>query len=169
MYPYNVPSRHATLPQKEIPSQAVPTRQQRTSTYYCDRKTMELLQEALSDAMQNTEYYNELEKLMKNKTDKTLVRSMYLDEVKQNKLLSEAYKKLTGQQLPSKVTEKKIPSLNILNNLEEQLFDELAAVEFYRQLYFMIPLPDLRDTFFEIITDKQNHAQKLNYLFQKLK
>ena len=51
--------------------------------------------------------------------------------------------------------------------LEETLLQELDEVDFYRNFFLAVPSGQLRDTFFEIITDKQNHVNALTYLFSK--
>ncbi len=40
-------------------------------------------------------------------------------------------------------------------------------ISFYRALLFAMTEADLRNAFFEILTDKQNHAVALSHLYAK--
>ena len=51
--------------------------------------------------------------------------------------------------------------------LEELLLAEMDDISFYRALLFAMTEADLRNAFFEILTDKQNHAVALSHLYAK--
>ena len=51
--------------------------------------------------------------------------------------------------------------------LEELLLAEMDDISFYRALLFAMTEADLRNAFFEILTDKQNHTVALSHLYAK--
>ena len=86
------------------------------------------------------------------------------------KQLREALFLITGQtpEMPSAdQTPSTTEQLQPAEYLEETLLQELDEVDFYRNFFLAVPSGQLRDTFFEIITDKQNHVNALTYLFSK--
>lgn len=99
-----------------------------------------------------------------------MLKSMYLDEKKHLKNLREALFLITGE-TPETPDESQPPStLEVIDPktyLEETLMQELDAADFYRNFFLAVPDGALRDLFFEILTDKQSHANALTYLFSK--
>ena len=99
-----------------------------------------------------------------------MLKSMYLDEKKHLKNLREALFLITGE-TPETPDESQTPStLEVIDPkayLEETLMQELDAADFYRNFFLAVPDGALRDLFFEILTDKQSHANALTYLFSK--
>ena len=86
------------------------------------------------------------------------------------KNLREALFLITGE-TPETPDESQTPStLEVIDPktyLEETLMQELDAADFYRNFFLAVPDGALRDLFFEILTDKQSHANALTYLFSK--
>ena len=97
---------------------------------------------------------------------KEILRQMSLDEQKHYKYLSQIYKQLTGNEPVVQVGKVEI-SGNILEEIAKAFFGELEAVEIYRRLMFLFLNLQIRDMIYEIITDEQAHAAKLNYINTK--
>lgn len=99
-----------------------------------------------------------------------ILKSMALDEQKNGKRLQEIYYTITKRQ-PEKKTPENTPStleeLDPETFLEQMLLSEMDQVNFYRNFLLAIPSGELRDLFFEILTDKQNHVSGLTYLYSK--
>lgn len=164
MYPYN------RNPQKNISIREEHTKNT-TTELASDKRLLSLLELALQETAQLMERYHHLmigtETL---KQSENSVKSMYLDEKKHLKQLREAYYTITNKtpQMPdnkhaytaTEITEPK-------DYLEETLLLEMDCCDFYRNLLLCLKEHDLQDIFFEILTDKQNHANVCCYLYSK--
>lgn len=132
-----------------------------------DRRLMELLTLAREETEQMAERY---QAMMENPdlTEATeLFKPMYLDEQKHKKQLREAMftiTKDTPEEVAATPVEKPADSKQML---EDTLLLEMDDISFYRDLLLNMPDNDLRDIFFEIVTDKQNHCNGLNYIMIK--
>ncbi len=133
-----------------------------------DDKILTMLDEAITDEMKGYEYYKRLQVMFDDK-DKETVRHISLDEMKHRKILEDLYQRISGTKAPTfKVDDIQI-SRNLLVEIAKSIMNEYDDSEFYRKLYFMLENPEYRDMIFEIMTDEQNHAGKLNYLYSKYK
>lgn len=56
---------------------------------------------------------------------------------------------------------------NYLAGVEPTILDELDAYEFYRDIYLASSDHMVRNIFFKALTDENEHAAHLNYLFTK--
>jgi len=130
---------------------------------------IQMLIESIKDETADSQFYDELSNMLDNDDDVKVFHKMICDEKKHMKIFTEIYEILTGSE-PSDEdmkTDKKPVSEDMTKNFSDSLFNELAAVEFYRKLYFVFLNTELRDALFEIITDEQAHAQILNYMYSK--
>lgn len=164
MYPYNIDHSKYSTSSVSASSQNI---QPSKTILPPDKKILAMLEEAFKDEMKDAHIYKELISRQKTKTEAEIVRSIYLDELKHQKLFQEIYERLTGKPMPE--IEISLPALstNLTTAYEKSLFGELDAVEFYRQILFAILDLEIRDMLYEIITDEQKHATEFSYLYAK--
>lgn len=134
-----------------------------------DTKVLTMMDEAITDEMKGYEYYKRLQTMFDDPKDKDTVRHMSLDEMKHRRMVEDLYKDITGKTAPTFKADDIRISRNLLVELANSIMNEYEDVEFYRRLLFMLKNPDYRDRLFEILTDEQSHAGKLNYLYSKYK
>ena len=127
---------------------------------------LDLIKEAICDETRDSIYYEELSRKISNPEDQEILRKIHLDEEKHKKIFSELYKEISGKECEFSFSPKNI-SDNMLQNFSESLISELETVEFYRKILFSFLDLTVTDLMYEIITDEQAHAQKLNYLYSK--
>lgn len=133
-----------------------------------DKYLLEMIEDAAADEIEAAEHYARLAEAAPNEADKNMLRGMHFDELKHYKMLLNMYKALTGHDMMEDKPELEA-SENFLYNIQECFFEELEDVEFYRTLLLAFLNLEIRDWLYEIITDEQNHAQKLNFLYSKYK
>lgn len=111
-------------------------------------------------------FYEKLLPLLKEE-DRSIVNSIMLDETKHYKLLSHIYKLLNNKSPDHKTIKEAEVSGNISKDLSEALLDEAEAVKLYRELMSSAVTEEIKDLFFEIMTDEMMHSTLLNYLYTK--
>jgi rubrerythrin len=126
-----------------------------------------LLTEAMRDEKADSDYYSRLANMGISNDDNKLIYSISLDEKNHFKMLSQIYRELFGEPVPDIAFEQKevldTPSLNF----EKSILSELEGAEFYKPIMFSFLNTKIRDMIYDIITDEQGHAQKMNYLYSK--
>lgn len=166
MYPYNINKyqiKNTSAQSNNIPSQI-------ESTYIQpDKRLLEMITNAISDETISAGYYKKLMEIIQDSSDKEIVRGIYADENKHKKLLDDVYFLLTGGYSPTPTVEIPTPELSFTEDFAKSLLNELEDARFYRELYMAFENPEIKDVFFEIITDEQDHAAKFNYLYSKYK
>ncbi len=167
MYPYNRNSQiYATKIQAK---ESVRSQNGQSALLSSDRRLQELLtlaQQAISQLAQKYEALMEEPALAEAKE---IIKTMYLDEQKHLRRLREVIFTVfsdTEEMQPVETVDAEIPSTG-RELLEELLLTEMDDQNFFRDLFFSMPEEELRDAFFEILTDKQNHCSGLNYLYAK--
>jgi rubrerythrin len=75
---------------------------------------------------------------------------------------------MTGQN-PQIPLPKQPRILSYIDGVKKAIMDELEAYEFYRDIYIANMSPEIRNIFFEALTDENEHAAKFNYIFTKSK
>ncbi len=135
------------------------------------RYVIEMIKEAIKDEKSDGIFYDTIANMLTDENDKKIMYKIHHDEDKHRKMFIEIYEMLTESSVPEDETESadKEVSQNMAENFENALFDEISAVEFYRKLYFIFLNQEIRDALFEIITDEQNHAHIVNYMYSKYK
>ena len=131
-------------------------------------KIINLLEEGILDERHDQEFYKRLSEMAGDATDRDILWSMHLDEMKHEIYMTEIYKHLTDAPLTAEQPQVEVSS-DMLKNFETALFGEISAVSFYRKILFAFADRPTRDTLYEIITDEQRHASFLNYLYAKHK
>lgn len=130
--------------------------------------TPKQLTEAMKGESEARLYYERLIRMAPNKEEAEIISNILEDELKHFKNFKELYKKLTGCE--PVLLQLKCPTFtNYIEGIEKAILDELEAYDFYRDIYLSTRDPYVRDIFFEALTDENEHAAHLNYLFTKNK
>ena len=129
-------------------------------------KTVELIKAAIDDEAANALFYEKLSERLEAE-DKEVAESIISDEAKHRKLLEYIYTLLTGENAAEPEAEAVELSESSADNLNSAISDKVNAVKFYRELMLSAAADEVRDLFFEIMTDNGSHAALLNYLFTK--
>ena len=153
MYPYN---RNTQL----YHSRAKETQAEKPSLLAQDKRLEELLSLARTEATETARKFE------------TLLDRAELSEAgkKHLRLLQEVGFLIFGttpQENEACETEEATEATDTCALLEELLLAEMDDISFYRALLFAMTEADLRNAFFEILTDKQNHAVALSHLYAK--
>lgn len=170
MYPYshkqttNTISNHTQITARE-------TQKSELLALSQDKRFLSLLQIAMDETKQLAERYHKLmAQTEENSAASALLQSMYLDEKKHLRQLREAMFLITGS-TPEYTTEEQpiydTPSTSLAEYLEETFLTELGSADFHRNFLLIVPEGDIRDLFFEIFSDKQEHTNILTYLLCK--
>lgn len=162
MYPYNL--QQNKVGDKEIKIMADEKNDEMNNK--ADEKILDMLIIALKNENEDKNYYKSLMERVSNEEDAKIINQISLDEKKHYNYLMQIYKRLTGQTLSLEDEQVKLQD-NLVDNFAKSIFDEIEAVEFYRRLMFIFLDLQIRDMIYEIITDEQAHATKMNYLFSK--
>ena len=136
-----------------------------------DKRLQELLSLATAQAEDTVTAWESLLQSDALTEAENILNTMYLDGKKHLRILQDAGFLIFGEapQKSSKTTNAKddTEAKDTAAALEELLLSEMDDVSFYRALLFAMPQGELWDSFFEILTDKQNHATGLSYLYAK--
>lgn len=166
MYPYHTNTR---LYNKKQPASRLQTRNRQEAPLSSDRRLYELLLLALEQTAKTEQQYAALAAEDALADAEELLRTMQIDEKKHRRILREILFTIYGaEELPAEIaaeaSEAAAPAETLL---EELLLAELDEVGFYRDLLFAMESMELRDFFYEIISNKQNHTAALNHLYAK--
>ena len=138
-----------------------------------DRKLLEMLIQAAAGEAAAANFYKDLSFKINNEADRKIVYDTSLDEVKHRRMFEELYHSLSGTHMPPYEAVEPGAADHAHSSLPDifadRIKDELADVEFYRQIMFALHTMEFRDILFEIITDEMRHAQLFNYLYAKYK
>ena len=154
MYPYN---RNTQL----YHSRAKETQAEKPSLLAQDKRLEELLSLARTEATETTRKFETLLDRAELSEAGQILRTMYLDGKKHLRLLQEVGFLIFGP------TPQEKEATDTCALLEELLLAEMDDISFYRALLFAMTEADLRNAFFEILTDKQNHTVALSHLYAK--
>ncbi len=137
---------------------------------YPNKYITELLKDALQSEAMTEAFYEKLAADVSDIDDKERLKQMSLDESKHYNMLSEIYDTLTGDafELEKENKENKEES-SVPDRIAGAIDKELASVEMYRPILFALENPGFKNYLQEIITDEQNHAARLNYMYSKNK
>lgn len=125
-----------------------------------------LIEEYISHEIEDMNYYNNLSRNVTDIEDKRILKEIAIDEEKHSKMLTDLYTEINGSN-PNHNEENTGGNSSLLNALAKRIEEETKAVENYRVLLFAFDKPKYKNMITEIITDEQNHAAKLNYLYSK--
>ncbi len=161
MYPY-------FSSKKSIPKPVFAREAEKTHSLITENnsKLLQIIEDSIKDEMKDQLFYERLMDFL-NDEDKEIANSMALDEIKHQKLLSHIYKLLGGSEPPKFEADEVVLKGSAPENISDAILDEAEAAKFYRELMLSSENGDIRDIFFEIMTDEANHAALGNYLFTK--
>lgn len=170
MYPYNTNTRLSA--KKQPATTRLQSRAQQDTPLATDRRLHELLLIALEQTEKTEQQYAALlaEEALADAAD--TLRTMQIDEKKHQRILREIlfaiYGTADAEDTPESpdTGETDVPE-SLADFLETLLFAEMDEVGFYRELLFAMEEQELRDFFYEIISNKQNHATALQHLYAK--
>jgi rubrerythrin len=127
----------------------------------------DLLIDAMKDERYDRAKYKVMMDRVKNEKVKEQIRFAFEDEGKHYKMFQYIFYQFTGKEIDIPVPEvEKFDE--IIDAIESSINGELQAVEQYRKIQSKLPTVGLRDMLFEIITDEQEHATRLTYVFNLL-
>lgn len=184
MYPYNMKARSNPNSEEikkestEIKSESVETESQEVTTQesvrpITNKYVLEMIEEAIEDEREDAEEYKKFAEKFQDKEDKDIIRNIYMDELKHEKMMKDIYYQLTGEKYQDNDSSTQSAEAaayeNMSGELSKRIMAELDGAEFYRKLYYTFLTLEIRDILFEIMTDELIHAQKLNYLYSKYK
>lgn len=136
-----------------------------------DKHFLSLLQIAMDETKQLAGRYHKLiTQIEANSPATSLLQSMYLDEKKHLRQLREAMFLITGSTSEYPTEEQPVSDISAMplaEYLEETFLTELGSADFHRNFLLIVPEGDLRDLFFEIFSDKQEHTNILTHLLCK--
>ena len=121
---------------------------------------------AMKGEAEARKYYKRLMGMAPNEKEEDIIEHFYEDETKHLSKFRMLFEMITGKE--PELGNVKPPEFDgYLEGVEQALLDELEAYEFYRDIYLSSNNPIVRDTFFEALTDENEHAAHLNYLYTK--
>jgi rubrerythrin len=133
-----------------------------------DRKLMDLLKEAMTDEKKDHRKYKNMIDMTDNKEIIDQIRHAYEDEAKHYEMFQEIYEELAGRNVQV-ITPEPEHQDRLIDAVKSSISDELYAVELYREIRAMLRGKKYRNMLFEIITDEQEHATRLVYLYAMLR
>ena len=136
---------------------------------YPNKFLTELIEDALNEEVKDNDFYDGLAAEISDIDDKNKLKQMSLDEKKHYNMLKEIYEKLTGKEFSPQKEADKNEAESIVKSIENAIDKELESVEMYRPILFALENPAFKNYLQEIITDEQNHAARLNYMYSKYK
>lgn len=124
-----------------------------------------LLIKAMQGEQDAIAYYEQLHRMTSDKQDMDLIQGIHDDEIKHYNMFANLYYRMTGQ-MP--YTQPKQPQIDSFSaGVKQSVMDELEAYEFYRDIYLANNNPEVKNIFFEAMTDENEHAVKHNYMYTK--
>lgn len=136
---------------------------------YPNKYLTELIKDALNEEVKENGFYDNLAAKINDIDDKNKLKQMSLDEKKHYNMLKEMYEKLSGEKFTPQEKAEESKDENTVKSIEKAIEKELEAVEIYRPILFALENPAFKNYLQEIITDEQNHAARLNYMYSKYK
>lgn len=136
---------------------------------YSNKFVLELIKDSINDELMVNKFYSDLANSIRDIDDKKMIEQMSLDENKHYKMFMDIYNKLTNEEYTPENIEYQNISLDIISNIINSIKGELSSVEAYRPILFALENQQFKNYLTEIITDEQNHAARLNYMYSKYK
>lgn len=136
---------------------------------YSNKFVLELIKDGINEEPIVSKYYSELANSMRDIDDRKMLEQMSLDEKKHYEMLRDIYTKLTNEEYTPKDIDLMPIDKDLVKNIINSIKAELDTVEAYRPILFALENQQFKNYLTEIITDEQNHAAKLNYMYSKYK
>lgn len=136
---------------------------------YSNKFVLELIKDSINDELIVNKFYSDLANSIRDVDDKKMIEQISLDENKHYKMFMDIYNKLTNEEYTPENIEYQNISSNFISNIVNSIKGELSSVEAYRPILFALENQQFKNYLTEIITDEQNHAARLNYMYSKYK
>lgn len=138
------------------------------STITMHKSLLDLLEEAMKDEKYDRAKYKMMMNAAKNEKIRKQIEFAYEDEGKHYRMFQQIYFRISGK--TAEIPEPNVKSYDrFIDAVEDSINDELEAVELYRKIRALLPTRQLRDAVYEIITDEQEHAARLIYIYSMIK
>lgn len=126
------------------------------------------LMKAMRGEAEARKYYKKLMGMATDEKEADIIEHLYEEETKHLSKFRMLFEMITGKE--PEVSSVKSPDFDSYQDgVEQAILDELDAYEFYRDIYLAGNNPIVRDIFFEALTDENEHAAHLNYIYTKNK
>lgn len=122
----------------------------------------------LRDQAAAQRFYRSLEESTELPFAKEALRHAREDEVKHYRMLSGLYREVTGRPYQAPPPTPPATYASLREGLVAAIRDELGAYEAYRDQYLKASDPNIRDLFFELMTDEIEHAVRFSTALQLL-
>ncbi len=162
MYPYYTQNKEEKAKTLALSSKAEVSANKDDEDF--SKYVLQMILSAIEQENYDMMYYNQLLNYTTDEEEKEVLRRIYLDDIKHFNLLKELYKCLTDEPISFDYDEIEIGD-NITKEFKNSFEQKLENVELYRNILKSFLDTCIRDMLFEIITDEQMHAQKLNNLY----
>ncbi len=136
---------------------------------YSNKYVLELIKDAIDDELKVGDFYSALSASVRDIDDSKMLGEICLDERKHMKMLEDVYNKLAEEDYMPKTSDEPALADDYIKNIESAISGEIKSAEGYRPLLFALENQQLKNYITEIMTDEQNHAAKLNYIYSKNK
>lgn len=137
---------------------------------YPNKYITELVKDVLKVKEKTIHFYENLAEDVSDIDDKEKLRQICLDENKHYNMLKDMYNKMADNSYePDNLKEENSEKDNVLNRIAAAIDKELESVEVFRPILFALENPLFKNYLQEIITDEQNHAARLNFMYSKNK
>jgi len=154
MYPYN--SRNSKL---NISSREDASKNIIIPSGYKDERLINMVKTAIFNEVVSGEKYMAYSNMIENERSKQILRTIYLDELKHQKMFEDMYYMLTGE----------TPEIEDIGEIEvgedflmNKFCEEEANLKFYAQIHNSATDPEIRDMMLEILFDETSHPSKIN-------
>lgn len=125
-----------------------------------------LIKKAIESEADTADFYRHLLKEAPNKLHCEFIEHAYDDELRHLQILSKLYAYYTDCEPKYCINPICCPCYR--EGLLKALIDELKTVEFYRDMQLSTMDQVIRDTFFMIMIDEQNHATMFSTLYNNI-
>ena len=136
-------------------------------TMYSNKYVLELIKDGINEEPMVSRFYADLANSVRDIDDKKMLEEMSLDEKKHYEMLSDIYTKLTNEKYMPKEIDMPQIDKDFVKHIVNSIKAELNTVEAYRPILFALENQQFKNFMMEIISDEQNHAAKLNYMYSK--
>ncbi len=171
MYPYNRNTQlYGVKKQARGTGAQLRTRNNQNVPLSSDRRLQELLTLARQESAKTEKKYEALGNHTKLTEAQDIIHTMRIDEKKHHRILREVLFTIfsdTLEEVWEDIIDMETEKMDTEDLLEDLLLTEMDDISFYRELLFAMDTTELRELFYEIITNKQNHTAALNHLYAK--
>ncbi|MEA4815249.1 MAG: ferritin-like domain-containing protein [Lachnospiraceae bacterium] len=154
MYPYNVKNTRLNISSKEDASKKI-----MTTSGFRDERLIDMVKTAITNEIVSAKRYMKYADSIDDERSKQILRTIYLDEVKHEKMFRDIYYMLTGE----------VPEIEYVGEIEvgdnfllNKFCEEEANLKFYSQIHNASSDPEIRDMMLEILFDETSQPTKLN-------